>query len=370
MTAEADSTAVARTLLVLETLLEASSGAELPELLAKVDISRSALYVLLNTLKATGYVEQAEKRGRYRAGPRLLAWRGSAALTPNLQTAFQQEAAAAGLRETLALALPVGGGAALGAQVEGTARVRSVYPAGWRFAVEHVAAQVLDPAPRFKLRQTGYALARGDESFDLALPICPDGVTPAAALLLSVPAQRWKAPRLAEFLHVLRPMAARLSYRQGAVRYAPWQAGPEGPVAAGRRRSLNRAAIAAFLAEPWIARLACVRPDGAPHVVPVWQEWDGAHFTVAAWQGSLWADYIRANPRVSLTVDEPWQPLRRVLVRGAAAPLRTSAVRGGLKALMERLRRRYLGPSGALPAAEWQAFRITPETLSGWQGLA
>lgn len=365
-----DTTPITRALLVLDLLLEVPQGIELPELLERVEISRSALYVLLNTLKTAGYVEQAERRGRYRAGPRLLAWRGSASLTPNLQTAFLQEAATAGLRETVALALPLAGGVLLAAQTEGTAQVRCVFAPGWRFSHSHVTTQVLDPAPRLKLRRAGHALTRSAESVELALPICPDGQIPGAALLLCAPTQSWKGPRLSEVLAVLRPMAARLSYRLGALRYAPWQTGPDEPMVDGRRRALTRPAIATFLAEPWIARLACLRPDGAPHVVPVWQEWDGTHFFVAAWQGSLWADYVHANPRVSLTVDEPWQPLRRVLARGSAAPLRLKDVPGGLSGLIERLRRRYLGPSGALPAAEWQAFRITPDSLVGWQGLA
>jgi hypothetical protein len=103
--------------------------------------------------------------------------------------------------------------------------------------------------------------------------------------------------------------------------------------------------------------------------VPVWQEWDGRHFFVAAWQGSLWATYVLANPNVSLSVDEPWPPLRRVLARGKAAPLQESDFPGGLAGLLERLRRRYLGAGGRLAQTTWQAFRITPATFAAWQGL-
>jgi DNA-binding IclR family transcriptional regulator len=359
---------VQRTIQLLENLLTHPQGLSLKDLLAESEGSRSALFILLNTLKSLGYIEQVEKRGRYRAGPRLLAWRGGETSSADLQTAFYQEASALALPETLALALPVEQGALLAAQVETSAKIRSVFPLGLRFPPESAAAQALSASPSAAVKQAGYAFGGDVESVELALPICADGQTPSAVLLLSAPAFRWSQARLTESLLPLREMAARLSYRLGAVRYTPWQtAAQELPTA---RRPLEAEAMRAFLAAPWIARLACLRADGTPHVVPVWQEWDGEHFYVAAWQGSLWAEYVLANPNVSLTVDEPWPPLRRVLARGQAFPLHKSDLPGGLNALLHRLRRRYLGPSGSLSSAEWQAFRITLDSITGWQGLS
>ncbi len=368
MSSEAGNPSVERALLLLEILLEHPQGAELPELLARVDISRSSLFVLLNTLKALGYVEQAEKRGRYRAGPRLLAWRAGRMSIPSLETAFYQEASALNLAETLALVVPTASGGVLSAQVEGTSQVRVVFAPGRPFGAESAAGQVLLTAPSEAVLCQGYALVQSDDSVDLALPICRDGRTPSAALLLSAPAFRWRDQDVERFLPPLREMAARLSYRLGAMRYRPWQGpSPEAPIV---RKALSAEEIAAFLAGPWIARLACVRPDGSPHVVPVWQEWDGRYFYLAAWQGSLWAGYVLANPLVSLTVDEPWPPLRRVLARGRAIPLESAELPGELNGLLHRLRRRYLGQSSPLPTTEWRAFRITPDTLTAWQGLA
>lgn len=368
MTDKSTAPAVQRTIRLLESLLTHPQGVSLKDLLVESDGSRSALFIQLNTLKSLGYLEQLEKRGRYRAGPRLLAWRGGEASSADLQTAFYQEAAALALPETLALALPAEEGALLVAQVETSAQIRSVFPLGWRFPPASAAAQALAASPSPQVKQAGYAFGGTVESVELALPICADGQTPSATLLLSAPAYRWNQARLTESLPPLREMAARLSYRLGAVRYTPWQtAAQDLPTA---RRPLEAEAMRAFLAAPWIARLACLRADGTPHVVPVWQEWDGQHFYVAAWQGSLWAEYVLANPNISLTVDEPWPPLRRVLARGQAFPLQKSDLPGGLNALLNRLRRRYLGPSGSLPSAEWQAFRLTPDFITGWQGLS
>lgn len=364
MPVETETTSVQRALFLLEALLEQPEGREVAELLERIEISRSSLFVLLNTLKSLGYVEQTEKRGRYRAGPRLLAWRRGHLLLPDLQSAFYQEASALDWPETLALVLPSPSGALLAAQVEGNARVRSVFPAATRFEAGSAAALALLSVPPPEVGQAGYALTWQADSVELALPICRDGQTPSAALLLSAPAFRWSADRLDGYLPALREMAARLSYRLGALRYAPWQTPvTESPI---QRRALDSAQITAFLSGPWIARLACVRPDGAPHVVPVWQEWDGQHFYVTAWQGSLWAEYVRVNPNVSLTVDEPWPPLRRVLARGTALPLEKTEVPN----LLRRLRRRYLGGYNPLPEVEWQAFLITPEWMSASQGLA
>lgn len=368
MSPDSETPSVERALLLLEILLEQPVGVEVAELLAQIDISRSSLFVLLNTLKSLGYIEQAEKRGRYRAGPRLLAWRSGTSLAPSLQTAFHQEASALNLAETLALVLPSPTGALLAAQVEGSAQVRSVYPSAQQFSAASAAAQVLLASPSPETAKVGYALVLEEESVELALPICRDGKTPSAALLMSAPAFRWKADSLERVLPPLREMAARLSYRLGALRYTPWQNPfPESPT---RRRALDDAQTTDFLAGPWIARLACLRPDGTPHVVPVWQEWDGKAFYVTAWQGSLWAQYVLANPSISLSIDEPWPPLRRVLARGQALPLQNSDLPGGLKGLLNRLRRRYLGQNSPLPVTEWQAFRIYPDSLTAWQGLA
>lgn len=364
MSTESELSSVERALLLLEILLEQPEGADISEMLTRIEISRSSLFVLLNTLKTLGYVGQAEKRGRYHAGPRLLAWRNGNVLFPKLQAAFYQEASTLELPETLALALPFSTGALLVAQVEGKAQVRSVFTAARRFTTESAPALVLMPSPPPRVLQTGYAMSNEIESTELALPICRDGQTPSAALVLSVPSFRWSSERLNDYLPILRELAARLSYRLGALRYTPWKNPTlESPI---QRRALDDAQITAFLGGPWIARLACLRPDGTPHVVPVWQEWDGQYFYITAWQGSLWAEYVRSNPSVSLTVDEPWPPLRRVLVRGIAQSLSKAEV----PHLLRRLQRRYLGQHSPLPEVEWQAFRITPDWLSASQGLA
>jgi len=129
---------------------------------------------------------------------------------------------------------------------------------------------------------------------------------------------------------------------------------------------MPEAELHTFLDGPWAARLACIRPDGSPHVVPVWYEWRDATFLVAAWPGSAWADFVTQNPAVALTIDEPWPPLRRILVRGQAHILVPESIPGGIEGLRTRISARYLGApvqSGDVPAPAWKAFRIPPAKM-------
>ena len=371
-----------RTLRLVELLQARPEGWTPQELLPELDLSRSALFVLLRALKALGYVEQTGKRGRYIPGPRLLAWQSPQ--TPSSQdllTAFYQEAelnaGAPGSfpRETLALVLPAGeGGCVVAAQVEGASLVRSsftpgqIYPQSSNASPLLAALQVLNANPALEIRTQGHSLAFGAETIDLALPVCRDGHTPEAALLLSAPAFRWTAEHLDEtFLPGLREMAAHLSYRLGAPVYAPYRTQPRDRLQT--TASLGAEEISAFLRGPYAASLACIRPDGKPHVIPVWQEWDGQDFFVIAWQGAQWAEYIEQNPNVSLTIDEPWAPLRRVVVQGCARPVETAPA--ALDRLIQRLTRRYLGQPGlgGLSGQVQRAFRIHPDSLRGYRGL-
>lgn len=371
MTTDARSLAVERALSLLEILLQHPQGVEIADLLARLDMARSSLFVLLNTLKALGYVEQTERRGRYRAGPRLLAWRGGSSPLPtaDLLPAFFHEAETCGLDETLALFVPVGEGEVLAlAQVEGRREVRSAFAAGQRLPASSAAGRVFQFPITAEIQQQGYSLSPRGEALDIAFPVCRDGVLPTAALVLSLPSFRWSAVLARQTLPVLREMAARLSYRLGAASYTPWR---RETTEIGETVPLDADQIAALLKAPWAARLACVRPDGAPHVVPVWHEWDGEAFHVVAWKGARWGEYLLRHPQVSLTVDEPFLPLRRVSAKGVARPA-FDAADPRLQRLLARLSRRYLGQNlaVALAAQAERSFVITPSVLKGWQGIA
>jgi DNA-binding IclR family transcriptional regulator len=354
------------TIRILELLRQNPEGITPNDGLAHVDISRSSLFALLRELKLLGYLEQTRARGRYTAGPRLLAWHHNSSSGPqDILTAFYQEAGKSPIDETLALANLQQQSVFVIAQLESTQHVRSAYHLGQPFSDNRTAAHVIltTTAPETVQRQ-GYHLSVNNDTIELALPICSDGIHPDAALMLSAPGFRHSRESILVHLNALREMAAHISYRLGARVYAPYQ--NEQHPTPGPTVPLNNAEISAFLSGPWTARLACIRPDNRPHVVPVWHEWNNYVFYIAAWKGSNWAEYVRANPRVSLTVDEPWSPLRRVSAQGQA--VLTNQVPGGIDALLNRLSHRYLGHRHT-SMQPWQAFCIHPESVKGWRGL-
>lgn len=363
--------AAGRTLGLLELLMVNPRGLTPQECVDQLEISRSTLFELLQTLKVLGYVEQAHARGRYRPGPRLLAWRGTRMSDPQeLLTALYQEAASSPLDETLAVAVSNPPYILILGQKESSQRVRIAYEPNQQFDPEETAAgAILTPTPSETVRSMGIHMKVGFDSMELAIPICEDGHTPIAALLLSAPKYRHSIEEMLGFVEALRQMAARLSYRMGASIYAPYQGPPLSKIEP--TTPLSESELKIFLQGPWAASLACIRPDGIPHVIPIWHEFDGADFYVAAWSGSKWADYILDNPLVSLTIDEPWPPHRRVLAHGTAKLLGEKDIPQGLPALLDRLTRRFLGQSLSpdLAARPWRAFRISVDQVQGWRGL-
>ncbi len=378
-----------RTLHILESLAAEPGGLTAGQLAETLDIPHSALHALLNTLKSQGYIVQASARQPYRVGPRAQALGQTRPTGINaLVNAFYEETMRHPTTETLALAtladtdansvvlilaeapstqtvrcaVPVGRRIPAVAHPAGLTLLAGLTPSGLERAVREPTA-TLHSALQQTRRQTMARSADGD-AVTLAVPICPDGQRPEAALLASIPAFRWDAAREALLLSGLREMAARLSYRLGALSYTPYGAAQPHPH--GPSIPMPEAELCAFLDGPWAARLACIRPDGSPHVVPVWYEWRDATFLVAAWPGSAWADFVTQNPAVALTIDEPWPPLRRLLVRGQARVLVPESIPGGIEGLRARINARYLGApvqSGDVPSAAWKAFRIPPAKM-------
>ncbi len=66
-------------------------------------------------------------------------------------------------------------------------------------------------------------------------------------------------------------------------------------------------------------KLATVRKDGRPHVVPVWFVMDGDDLVFTTGATSVKARAMRRDPRVSLCVDSEDPPYAFVMVEGVAA---------------------------------------------------
>lgn len=365
------SSSIERILSLIELFIQHPEGLSPQEILEKSPISRSSLFTLLKELKDIGYLDQAETRGRYIAGPRLRSLTGSN--TPSYQSlinVFQDENQPKTLSETLALAVPSSQGILLLDQKQGNQMIRAVYTIGEPLKQESAASQILTTPYPVIVIQSGYSIHENDDLLELAVPVCADGFKPVAGLLLSVPKYRWtKELLISEWLDELRAIAARISYRLGALQYSPYH--QEVQSSFQPTTAMSDGQIKQFLAGPWTARLACIRPDGNPHVIPVWQEWDGEKFNILALQGSQWADYVRKNHQVSITIDEPWSPYRRVVSRGIA--IETKEIQSATQNnLFSRLSQRYLGQQSSQSLSQQieAIFTIQPESLRGWMGLS
>lgn len=66
-------------------------------------------------------------------------------------------------------------------------------------------------------------------------------------------------------------------------------------------------------------KLATVRQDGRPHVVPVWFHMDGDKIVFNTGKGSVKARNILRDPRVSITVDDQAPPYSFVTVEGTVS---------------------------------------------------
>lgn len=103
-----------------------------------------------------------------------------------------------------------------------------------------------------------------------------------------------------------------------------------------------------FLREPWIARVACLRPDGWPYVVPCWYHWDGVGFWVVPRVGAKWGQYMAVDPRVSIVIDEPEPPIRKVQAQGIAHVVEAGTgpyLDTGEKSIWNKIGERYTGPA-------------------------
>jgi len=103
-----------------------------------------------------------------------------------------------------------------------------------------------------------------------------------------------------------------------------------------------------FLKEPNVAALSTVRPDGRPHVTPVWYEYDGREFVISTPRGTQKLANIGRKGYAALAIFTHAMPYRHVIVEGSA---RGDAVYGGDGGTSLRAGERRLGRGGDSRAA-------------------
>jgi PPOX class probable F420-dependent enzyme len=122
-----------------------------------------------------------------------------------------------------------------------------------------------------------------------------------------------------------------------------------------------------------VVHLATTRPDGSPHVVPLWFLWREEAVYVSCRQGSATWRNVEYDPRVALSFNlgRTWQDYAGVVLVGRAEPLvpEHPALRGVMTSWFEKYRL-LLGGGGlgdyAREVARPGMLRVRPERLSAW----
>lgn len=76
--------------------------------------------------------------------------------------------------------------------------------------------------------------------------------------------------------------------------------------------------IEELLAQPIVAVVATIDPDGAPHAVPTWFSWEDGEVLLHTLRRARKYRNLRRDPRITLCVDDKTPPYRAVLLYGRA----------------------------------------------------
>src|SRR3954454_2838136 len=121
------------------------------------------------------------------------------------------------------------------------------------------------------------------------------------------------------------------------------------------------------------AKVATVRKDGRPHVVPVWFVLDGEDVLFTTGASSIKGQALRRDPYACLCVDDQAPPFSFVMIEG---PIEFSTDLHELRRVATRIGRRYMGVEradefGARNAAEGELLvRLRPAHVLAEADLA
>jgi PPOX class probable F420-dependent enzyme len=109
--------------------------------------------------------------------------------------------------------------------------------------------------------------------------------------------------------------------------------------------------------------LATIRPDGTPHVTPVWVDFDGARVVFNTATGRAKWKHMRRDPRVTIEVTSREDPYEYVTVTGTAELDESDEANRHIDKLSEKYTGNPKFPSHR-PGERRVIVRITPERVS------
>ena len=142
-------------------------------------------------------------------------------------------------------------------------------------------------------------------------------------------------------------------------------------IATAAPTTLAASRIRRFLEKEPVVWLSTVRPDGNPHLVPIWFWWDGEAVFVFSKPNAQKVRNLRANPSVMLALGDAEEDFDVGMLRGRAELLPTPTV----DVLPAEFLAKYSARIAALnlSASEFaatynQVVRIVPNGFLGWHG--
>ncbi|HZA00209.1 MAG TPA: pyridoxamine 5'-phosphate oxidase family protein [Acidimicrobiales bacterium] len=122
-----------------------------------------------------------------------------------------------------------------------------------------------------------------------------------------------------------------------------------------------------------VVEVATTRPDGSPHVVPLWFTWRDEAIYVSCRRESVTWRAVERDPRVALTfhVGQAWDELAGAVVYGRADPLAADhpALRGVMSDWFEKYRALLAGEAFRRYARDVETpgiLRVRPHRLISW----
>ena len=129
--------------------------------------------------------------------------------------------------------------------------------------------------------------------------------------------------------------------------------------------------IDAFLAQPYLCRIALTRESQAPLIRPLWFLWENARLLLSTRDDTIHTNALKRNPLVALCIDKPTTPYAGIICEGEAELVESL---GKDHELLRRLAARYL-PAERVdgfmqrPMAQVEnrvRFVITPHSWTVW----
>ena len=118
-----------------------------------------------------------------------------------------------------------------------------------------------------------------------------------------------------------------------------------------------------ILSKKAFVHLATRMPDGSPQVTPVWVDIDGGRIVVNSARGRVKDRNMRRDPRVGLSVTDPDDPYRALMIRGRVVKITEE----GADDHIDKMAKKYLGQDkypNRRPDEERVLYYIEPERVA------